>query len=248
VNAPIDIGKNRTGIATSPIDAPRTIEAAEEARTAGPLDGKALEAERVEWARSASPVGTVPPPLTVKGAAKTAVELVEGHKPTVFIDKLGQRLAYERTGVRLYEALLAKYEAAHVHAGGPSREDIATIRNEEHEHMRLVREAIEQLGADPTAITPCADISAVAGLGWVQVLSDPRTTLTQCLDTMLIVESGDVEGWDLLVQLASGLGFDELADRFLAASEVEEEHQRKIRGWVAQAVIGQSGATKRMKV
>ena len=98
---PTDIGMNRTGIATSPIDSRRTIDAAEAAGTAGPLDGKALEAERVLWARDADPVGTVPPPGTLKGIAKAVIETLQGHKLTVLIDKLGERLAYERTAASM---------------------------------------------------------------------------------------------------------------------------------------------------
>jgi hypothetical protein len=239
---PTDIGMNRTGIATSPIDSRRLVEAAEQASTAGPLDGKSLEAERVRCAREADPVGTVPPPGTVKGLAKTVVEMLEGHKPGVFIDKLGERLAYERTGTRLYDALIAKHEAAHVHEGGPTRTELEKIRHDEHQHMLLVRDAIRQLGADPTAMTPCADVAGVAGLGWVQVLADPRTTLTQCLDVMLIVENGDVDGWDLLSEMATALGLDDLADRFREANLVEQDHARKVRGWLSAALLGQVGA------
>lgn len=239
---PTDTGTNRTGIATSPIDSRRTIEAAEQATPDGRLDGRALEAERVLWARSADPVGTVPPPGTLRGLAKTALEMLRGHKPTVLIDKLGERLAYERTGTRLYDALLAKLEAANVHEGGPTRAELLKIRDDEHRHMLLVRDAIEQLGADPTAMTPGADIVGVAGLGWVQVLGDPRTTLAQCLDVMLIAEHGDVAGWELLTELAASLGLDDLAAEFRAAGVVEEEHAAKVRTWLARSVLGQAGA------
>src|SRR5688500_4167477 len=109
MHKPTDIGANRTGIGTSPLDSRQTIKGAEQAATIGPQDGKVLEAERVLWARNAEPVGSIPPPATVKGMVKTVIEMVEGHKPTVFIDKLGERLAFERTGTRLYEALLAKF-------------------------------------------------------------------------------------------------------------------------------------------
>jgi len=107
--------------------------------------------------------------------------------------------------------------------------------------MLLVRDAIQQLGADPTAMTPGADVVSVAGRGWVQVLADPRTTLTQCLDVMLIVEDGDVDGWDLLTGLATALGMDDLADRFREANLVEQDHARQVRGWVATSVLGQLG-------
>lgn len=238
---PTDIGTNRTGIATSPIDSRRLIEAAEQASTAGPLDGKSLEIERVRWASEADPVGTVPPPGTLKGLAKTVIETLEGYKPSVFIDKLGQRLAYERAGTRLYEALIAKHEAANVHEGGPTRAELEKIRHDEHQHMLLVCDAIQQLGADPTAMTPGADVAGVAGRGWVQVLADPRTTLTQCLDVMLIVEDGDVDGWDLLTELATALGLEDLADRFREANLIEQDHARQVRGWLATSVLGQLG-------
>ncbi|MBA3539851.1 MAG: ferritin-like domain-containing protein [Deltaproteobacteria bacterium] len=241
MHKPTDIGTNRTGIGTSPLDSRQTIKGAEEAGTIGTLDGKAFEAERVSWARNAEPVGTLPPPATVKGMVKTVVELVEGHKPTVFIDKLGERLAYERTGTRLYEALLAKYEAAEVHVGGPSRQELEQIRDDERNHVILVKEAMEYIGADPTAMTPGADIVGVAGSGWVQVLTDPRTTFTQCLDVILMAELTDVDSWTMLVELAGGLGFDDLADQFRTALVNEEDHLVRVRGWLTAAVLGQSG-------
>jgi ferritin-like protein len=163
-------------------------------------------------------------------------------KPTVFIDKLGERLAYERTGTRLYDALLAKFDAAHVHEGGPTRHEIEKIREDERRHYALVRDALVRLGADPTAMTPCADVMSVAGLGWIQVLGDPRMTFSQCLTVMLSAEAGDIEGWTLLVTLTEELGFDELAQQFNTALIQEEEHAVQVRTWVARSLIGQSGA------
>lgn len=237
---PTDIGKNRTGIAASPIDSRRT-EAGAEIDAPMPTDGYILETERVRWAREAPPLGSVPPPASVKGVVKTALEGVKGHKATVFLDKLGERIAFERTGTRLYEALLAKLEAADVHQGGPTRLNIEKIRNEEREHFALLRDCMIQLGGDPTAMTPSADVIAVASLGWVQVLADPRTTLTQCLDVMLTAELADNDGWSLLIALAEGLGQDELAGRFRTALQQEDEHLVKVRGWINAAVIGQAG-------
>lgn len=237
---PTDTGMNRTGIATSPIDSKRTVSGAK-TEGEGRLDGRLLEAERVQWASEADPVGTVPPPASVKGVVKALLEAAEGHKPTVFIDKLGERLAYERTGTRLYEALLAKFEAAEVHVGGPTRQQLERIRNDEHRHMLMIRDAMVRVGADPTAVTPCADVVGVAGLGWVQAISDPRTTLTQCLDVMLIVELGDNDGWALLVEIADGLGFDDLVQQFRTAQAEEVDHLERVRGWISAALLGQAG-------
>jgi rubrerythrin len=232
---------NRTGIATSPIDSKRLVDAAHDAGTGGTMDGRALEAERIRWAQEAPPIGTVPPPGTVKGVVKTVVEKVEGHKPTVFIDKLGERLAFERTGTRLYEALLAKFEVANVHEGGPTRLDLERIRDDERRHYAIVRDALLHVGADPTAMTPGADLVGVAGLGWVQALTDPRTTLTQCLVVIQAAELADADGWMLLVELAEGLGYDDLVQQFRVAQAQEEEHVVRVRSWLAAAVVGQSG-------
>jgi hypothetical protein len=240
---PTDIGLNRTGIAMSPIDSAKTIAGAKDANTGDGTDGRAFEAERLHWATQAGPVGTMPPPASLKGVIKTAIEAAEGHKATVFLDKLGERLAYERTGVRLYDALLVKLEAADVHPGGPSRAELEQIRDDEHRHFLLLRDAIEHIGADPTAVTPCADIIGVAGLGWVQVLSDPRTTLTQCLDIMLVVELGDNDAWALLCELAESLGFDDLATKFRTAMTEEEDHLARMRTWVTRAIMGQARVT-----
>jgi len=239
---PTDSGMNRTGIATSPIDSRRLIEGAEQVASTGLLDGETLRVERVTWASSADPLGTLPPPATLKGMIKTVVEKIEGHKPTVFIDKLGERLAFERTGTRLYEAVLAKVEAADPHPGGPIKADLEEIRNAEHRHFLLVRDAIQQIGADPTAMTPCADVISVAGLGWVQAVTDPRTTLNQCMDVLLVAELADNDGWLLLVELAEQLGFDDLVPRFRAALVEEERHVLRMRGWITSALLGEAGA------
>jgi rubrerythrin len=238
---PTDIGPNRTGIAMSPIDSQRTIQAAAEAGAVGP-DGHALELERVRWCAEAVPLGTVPPPGTVKGVIKAVVEKLEGHSTAVFVDKLGERLAFERTGTRLYEALLAKFEAASVHEDGPTRDQLEKIHDDEIRHFAIVRDAMLQLGADPTAMTPSADVIGVAGTGWVQVLTDPRSTLSQCLVVMLSAEVADKEGWDLLVTLAESLGFEDIGTQFRLALIEEEQHAMQLRAWVSNAVLGQSGA------
>jgi hypothetical protein len=132
-------------------------------------------------------------------------------------------------------------EVADTHPGGPTRAELEQIREDEHRHFLLLRDTIEHLGADPTTVTPCADLVGVAGLGWVQVLSDPRTTLTQCLDIMLVVELGDNDSWLLLSELAESLGFDDLASQFRVALSEEDDHLAKVRNWVSTAIIGQAG-------
>jgi bacterioferritin (cytochrome b1) len=238
---PTSTGTNRTGAATSPIDSARTIEAAETATPFPGIDGEAIAGERLAWASVAEPVGTMPPPASIKGLAKAGIELIKGHHPNVLLDKLGERAAYERAGTRLWEAFLVKLEAGSPHAGGPTVEEVEHIRNDELRHYAIVRDAILALGGDPTAMTPCADISGVMGSGLVQVLTDPRTTVTQCLDAMLVAELTDNDAWMMLADLAESLGHTEMADSFRVALREEQEHLTRVRGWIGLALRGQAG-------
>ena len=146
------------------------------------VDGAAAALMRSTCAREAEPIGTVPPPASLKGAAKTVLKALQGEKASVFIDKLGERLAFERIGARLYEVVLIKAEAYPTWPGGPSREELLEIQRDELSHFGLLQSCIEKLGADPTAMTPSADIAANLSKGIPQVLADPRTDLRQCLE------------------------------------------------------------------
>lgn len=238
---PTDMGMNRTGIATSPRLTKAMEEAARQVISTGTPEGEAVTRLRLEYAREAPPVGTMPPPASLKGAAKTAVDAIKGNKPLVLLDLLGERAAFERTGTRLYDALLVKLEAADRHPGGPTRPELERIRDEEIQHFQLVKEAVESLGGDPTVMTPSADVMGVAGMGWGQVLADPRTTLNECLKVILAAELVDNDGWLMLIDVAQGLGHDDLAAGFRRALAQEEEHLTLVRGWVTAAVAGEAG-------
>jgi hypothetical protein len=204
------------------------------AARAEPLQASALGLARAELSREAPPVGTMPVPGNLKGVAKALGKALQGEKATVLLDKLGERLAFERSGVRLYEAILAKVPAARLTEGTLTVEELRRFRDAELAHMHLVKEALEQMGGDPTATTPCADVSAVASMGVAQVLTDPRTTLTQCLDALLTAELTDNDGWKILIAMAEAAGQDDLASRFAAALAEEDHHLASIRAWLAE--------------
>jgi rubrerythrin len=240
---PTDAGSNRTGIAVSMAEARRTIEGAAAGTPDDLVDMEPLEpmTVRVQWSSAAQPLGTMPRPASIKGAARSMVKALKGEHSNVFMDQLGARLAFERSGTRLYEALLIKHEAANVHEGGPTREELEEIRDEELEHAAMLAECIERLGADPTSVTPSADVQSVASHGVLQVVADPRTTLSQALEVVLIAELADNDAWQLLAELAEGLGQDELAQQFRHALVQEEEHLVRVRRWLSAALRGQIG-------
>jgi ferritin-like protein len=237
---PTDIGMNRTGMQPVPHRAKEMVEGAAQTNPTG--DPAAFTRERALLASQAPPVGTVPPPASVKGMAKTAMKMLQGEKASVFVDKLGQRLAFERTGVRLYDALLAKMHSGKTSEGTMTADAVRQIRDEELAHMHLVKEAIQSLGADPTVMTPCADLSGVEGTGLLMVLTDPRFTLTQCLDALLVAELADNDSWKVLIAMAEALGQDELARRFTDALAAEDRHLVSVRTWAAERLEIQLGA------
>jgi hypothetical protein len=170
------------------------------------------------------------------------MKALKGEKASVFLDKLGERLAFERTGTRLYEAVLAKMPAAKLDKGSLTINEMRRFRDEELAHMHLVKSAIEGMGGDPTAQTPCADLTGVHGMGLVQAVTDPRTTLTQCLETLLIAELADNDGWKILISMAEALGQDDLARRFTTALAEEDQHLAAVRSWIAERLEIQLGA------
>lgn len=226
---------NRTGISTAPDLAAEMQEAPAEFPPSSPGDAQGIAAVRLVYAKDAEPPGTMPAPPNLKETARKAVKAVQGKQPNLFLDKLGERLAFERAGTRLYEALLSKFDAYGSFSGGPSRGDLEHIFSEEQQHVLLLKHAIEELGGDPTAVTPSANLHAVISMGLPQVLTDARTDLVQCLEAVLVAELADNTCWQALSDLAEMAGEEELVQQFGEALQHEQEHLDNVLSWIAAA-------------
>ena len=237
----IAVGMNRTGLDMAPLSKGDMVDYAQAEAARAPESDGAFEAVHMAYIEEAERVGSVPLPATVKGMATTAMSKMTGKKPEVLIDKLGERLAFERAGTRLYEAMLLKCGAVDGANNPIDVAALARIRDDEEMHFHLVHKFIERLGADPTAMTPCADVVGVQGMGLMQVISDPRTTVAQALNALLTAELTDNASWDLLVELADQAGQDEMATEFSAALQAERQHLELVRGWLRQAVLQEAG-------
>lgn len=237
----ITLGSNRTGMKASPIDAGELMEAMElqdQLRTSTHEAGAGIDADtlRSDYRAEAEPVGSVPPPTNLRGMFGSAAQALAGNKLHVLLDKLGERAAYERSGTRLYDAAILKMSSETALPRGMTLAALQEIRDEEAAHFAMLSDAIEKLGGDPTTQTPCADVTGVQSMGLFQVMSDPRTTVAQALQTLLSAELIDVASWELLIQLIEGFGQDELAERFAAALAAENRHEATVRGWLATAL------------
>jgi rubrerythrin len=240
----IEMGKNRTGIDLSPVDKDLMIEAGNATVPSMAGDASAIDDARAEYLEKGDSIGSMPPPGKVKGAAAAVVDMAKGAKATVFLDKLGERLAFERTGTRLYSALLAKFDASEPLPGGPTRAELEKIHADELAHFEMLREVMLSLGADPTAITPSADVAAVSSMGIIQVIGDPRMNLKQSLEAILVAELVDNDCWTVLSELAVAVGHQAVAKRFEQAIVDEREHLAKVRSWVMNATVAEGRPAK----
>lgn len=235
-SAPSETGGNRTGMQTSPDMARELIEGAAAASPSSEGGPEAIAESRGAYIEEGFPLGSLP--MLPVAAEARAGEEVAGM--AVLLDKLSERLAFERTGTRLYDALINKCEVLGESSPGPTLAQLRQIRDEEARHFLLLNKAVTSLGGDPTVQSPCADVAAVASLGILQVLTDPRTSVAQCLQAMLTAELTDNDGWRMLSDLCVSLGFAEMAADFEQALENEEEHLASVRGWLEEHVMAQA--------
>ena len=228
---------NRTGVMTNPDLSAELIQGAKKTVPSSEGNGKQIAAHRAEYLKEGLPIGS--PPVIVTNDNLGQKELVvDADRMSVLLDKLGERLAFERQGTRLYEAFLQKLEQAPLeNVDGPSSEDLRHICEEELEHFKLLQKAIAEIGGDATVQTPSADVAGVLSHGIVQVVSDPRTTIPQTLQAILSAELADNDGWQMLNELAGQLGYSDLATKCEKAFQQEQEHLENVRGWLSEITL-----------
>ena len=212
--------KNKTGVSANPVMAKQMLAVVDNVPVMATGSAFGDDGVRVDYAKAVPAhersYGSVPPP-----------------EPKLLTNKLGERLAFERTGVRLYEILISKLDALGSFKGGPKREDLQALLNDEHCHFSLVHAAILELGGDPTMVTPAADLVGILASGVLKVMADPRTTLLESLEAVLVAELADTAGWNMLVAIARAAGKKKLAKAFEVAEQTEELHREKVQSWIA---------------
>jgi rubrerythrin len=229
------VGLNKTGIQMSPIDSKEMLNVDENER-GQPGDESGAVEMRSAYIAEADGVGSIPLPGTVKGALNVGIQMLKGDSPQILLDKLGERLAFERTGTRLYDALITKCEVMLDGQISMAVEDLAAIRADEARHFLLLKDAIETLGGDPTSQTPSADIVGVESMGLVQVLNDPRTSLAQSLHAIVTAELSDKAGWETLIALADEHELADMVNDFTLALNEEREHLALVQTWYEEAL------------
>ena len=229
------IGTNRTGIHISPVDskAMQEFDPPLASRSAG---NSAPASIRNDDIANADTPGSAPLPGPVTVAFSMGINALKGDSPQILLDKLGERLAFERIGARLYDALITKCELMLDGDISMSIEDLRQIRADKARHFMRLSETIESLGADPTSPTPSGDLVGVESTGLVQVLNDPCTSIAQSLHAIVTAELSDKAGWETLVALADEHNLTDMVDDFTQALNQEREHLALVQTWYEEAI------------
>jgi hypothetical protein len=234
---------NQTGIMNRPELSAELIRGADELTAISDGDAAEIADMRADYLEEATPIGSKPLPQE-EDRGKTALS-EQGDSWPVLLDKLGERLAFERQGTRLYESFFQKIETLAIESDdGPTAAELRHICDEEYEHFKLLQQAIVKLGGDATVQTPSANVAGVLSKGAIEIVNDPRTTTAQSLQAVLTAELADNDGWQMLGQLAAQLGLEELEEQCRQALEEEQEHLEKVRGWLLSLTMeeAQDGA------
>lgn len=230
---------NRTGAMAAPLRTKQQVKDAARIANADDAPPADVHLYCAEEEKTFGLMGTMPPPTSLKGLVKSVVTAAAGQKATVLLDKMGERLAFERTGTRLYDGLIAKLAAKGTFDGGPTAEELMKIREDELSHFHVVVAAVRKLGGDPTAVTPSANVAAVASRGVLDVIGDPRSTLPEALCAIHVAELTDNDGWRMLIELVEAAGHTDIAEQFMICEAAETEHLAHVRRWLS-AYAGKS--------
>lgn len=154
------------------------------------------------------------------------------------LDMLTARLVYERTGVRLYDGIIAKIELSADTRFRPMLETLRHNRAEEKEHEEWLEAQIRSLGGDPHIMTRLAELEDEESRGVVNVILDGHTEIPHLIHALLTAELADNAGWDLLVRLADEAG-DKVAKREMQKRMAHEiEHLAFLREAMKRSAQG----------
>lgn len=175
-----------------------------------------------------------------RSRASGAATIASRQPLELLLDKLCERLAFERSGIRFYDALIAKFDASQDSSTSMTLADLQKIRQDEARHADMLAAAIAGIGGDPEARTPSAELVGIESQGLKQVLDDPASTIAHSLHALLVAEMTDNAGWELLIALAEEQEQMALISDFSVALDEERAHLMQVQNWYEEATIGKA--------
>jgi hypothetical protein len=151
------------------------------------------------------------------------------------LDVLSGRLTFERTCVKLHDAVIEKIGRL------GDRRFLALVptlrrhRDEEKEHEEWLEGCVRELGGTAHETTDMGRLEAEESQGIQSVIIDGHTRVLDLLHALLAAELSDNAGWDLLVKLSGDLGDRETRVDFAKRLAEETKHLAFIREAVIRA-------------
>ena len=167
------------------------------------------------------------------------MEILGKTNPEKVIELLSERLAYERSGIKLYDAILKKVRRSRHTQLKKLVKELESHRDQEVEHAEWCEENIRMLGGDPDEKTERTLLVETEAQGIEQIVFGDAP-LSQMFHALNMAELGDNAGWAQLVGIAEQCGDEEARAEFQERLEHEEEHLRlthKIIGMFVRAEV-----------
>lgn len=167
--------------------------------------------------------------------------LAEINRPKL-IEVLGERLAFERQAVRLYDVALLRMEDVEP-ALARMRPRLELQRDQEREHAEYLEGVLAALEGDGAAGGGRrAALVAIESQGVSAVVGDGASSIADIFHALLTAELADGAGWELLVELAEAAGDRPAIDAFARRAEEELLHaaflRRALAAFLRNDVIG----------
>jgi bacterioferritin (cytochrome b1) len=142
---------------------------------------------------------------------------------TKVIDVLNERLAFERSGVKLYDRILGSMRTSSDEPALRMLDQMQEHRDQEKEHEEWLEQQIRALGGNAHASTSKSELITRESKGIEDVvMHDPE--LPHLFHALLAAELVDNAGWDLLTQIADEAGDRTMKREFKKRLHEEEEH------------------------
>jgi rubrerythrin len=140
------------------------------------------------------------------------------------IDLLCERLAFERSGVKLYDRVIEALQGttdAELHSLQATLEE---HRAEEREHESWLEGQIRALGGETSLECDGARLASREAAGIEEVAAHDGGDLRHLFHALLAAEAMDETGWKLLVEVAEDAGDREARREFARRHSHEQEH------------------------
>lgn len=175
-------------------------------------------------------------------------KLSEHNRPRV-IDLLCERLAFERSGIRLYDRIVAAMQGSadsELHSLQATMEE---HRAEEKEHEQWLEAQVRALGGDASAQTEGSRLVSREAAGIEEVATNDAADLQHLMHALLAAEAVDNAGWELLVELAEDVNDRDARREFTRRLHHEREHLAFVRHVMerlaVRSIFGDRGAQER---